>query len=104
MALSEMAYPWARYSAMMRERGLSSCSTSRSSPACSCSAASGFSEPGRLSLVEEPVTLTRLEPNWVLSSSSAVLPAVGFSKVTDAVCVEASGVRERLVILPLGLC
>ena len=56
---------------------------------------------------EAAVTLTWLEPSWVLSRRRAVLAAVGFSKLTAYDLLVSSwdlGVRVRSEILPLGGC
>ena len=125
MTLSEMVYPWARYSATIRDLGLSSCAMWSSvvdeetvAPALDA----------RSSMVPAVVTWTCDLPSWVLSRSKAVFAAlwnsqsrslqtichpgmvagtyVSFSNVTvaDLGASEApdSGVMDREVILPLS--
>lgn len=82
MAWSLMTYPWARYSAKMRERGLSSCA--RPFPACSslgvssdvvAAVAADFS-PAISPMDWAADTWTELGPNWVLSRRRAVFAAL----------------------------
>lgn len=101
MALSETAYPWARYSARIRERGLSSWSTLSGSWVVD-EPSVDFGEDSS-SRVAAELTWTRLGPSWVLSRSRAVLAAVGFSNVTAADWTSPSEVMERLEILPQKL-
>ena len=72
--MSLIAYPWARYSATMRERGLSSCEISCSSPEASSELA-----PANSLIPAALETWTWELPSCVLSRRRAVFAALKIS-------------------------